>query len=226
MRKAFFISGMIVSLVLPISGNAKEVGVLSSNIDYPIAQGIYRGSSNKASLYREFDFQEGTEEVVEETQEELNDADKSVIGYFKDKYEELKKYANSGDFDELKSKGRKLFIEWVDFWFYDGAINDFTLDKLTEEGKKEVNNTITGTIEFLDYYVPGFADVLNDKYTRVKEYLKNKSEATLEDFKSWIGEENYYELRDGIDNLGDGFKEMLLRLKKAANSKYEEFKTK
>ena len=214
--------GMVGSLLLPIGVNAKTNGniMISNNASYPIAQGIYKSTNVDA------DYNIGTtsEEILEE--ESLNEADKCVIEYFKKKYEELKEYFNSEDFDKLKTKGRELFIEMVDFCFYNGEIKGYTLKDLSDEGKKAVNKTIDETVDLLDTYVPGFTIGLTDKYTKVKDYFNTKYDSSLDYFRKWIGEEEYDNLKEEASKTGEGMKMIFSIFKGIADDKYQEFKTK
>ena len=221
--KSIIVIGMVGSLLLPIGVNAKTNGnnMMSNNVSYPIAQGIYKSTNVDDNYY----IGTTSEEILEE-KEEYNEADKCVIEYFKKKYEELKEYFNSEDFEKLKTKGRELFIELVDFCFYNGEIKDYTLEDLSEEGKKAVNKTIDETVDLLDTYVPGFTVGLTDKYTKAKDYLSTKYDSSLDYFRKWIGEEEYNNLKEEASKTGEGMKKIFSIFKDIADDKYQEFKTK
>lgn len=222
----------MVGMMLHINVYAKEVGnvTLSNDSIYPISQGI----SNSDKTYNDYLkslFGEDTEEeknnpIEEKPEEELNDADKSVIQYFKEALEELKSYYQSEDFKKLRKRGQEIVVQGIDFLFYNGKINEFTLEQLTEEGKKDVANTIEGTIDFLNDVCPGLVDGLEEKYIVARDFLKEKSNSALESFKEWVGEEKYNQLIESAQDIGDGLKKVLSIFGKIADEKYQEFKNK
>ena len=157
-----------------------------------------------------------TEEIVEDIEDTINveendstynDADKTVSSHFDETIEKLKQYAQSEDYATLKREAKKMFTEGIDFLFFDGEIDGFTREQMTEQGKKDIMNTIEGTGIFLDEYFPGFSDSFGQKYSSAKEFLGEKYVYVLDKIKGWIGEDTYEGAsnmgRDFVENVGD-----------------------
>ena len=223
MKKEIVIAGMIFSLLVPMGVNAQNVGDVThvNRVMYPVASGISRyGSDNDLAddLFRhicgyedgedseDLDISDSNEyssldEYSIENDEEYNNEDKKVIEYFNKGKETLKEYAESEDYDNLKRKGKEIIVKGIDFLFYDGEINGITRDKITEEGKKEVVESVESTIEFIDYYFPGFSTGLGQKYSKARDFLREKRDKGLESFRKWLGEDTY----DGFSRMGEDF---------------------
>lgn len=223
MKKEIVIAGMIFSLLAPMGVNAQNVGDVThvNRVMYPVASGISRyGSDNDLAddLFRhicgyedgedseDLDISDSNEyssldEYSIENDEEYNNEDKKVIEYFNKGKETLKEYAESEDYDNLKRKGKEIIVKGIDFLFYDGEINGVTRDKITEEGKKEVVESVESTIEFIDYYFPGFSTGLGQKYSKARDFLREKRDKGLESFRKWLGEDTY----EGFSRMGEDF---------------------
>lgn len=167
------------------------------------------------------------EEINEEVDEEkLNNADEKVISYFDAARERLKEYAQSEDYATLKREAKKVVTDGIDFLFYDGEIDGFTRKQLTEEGKKDVMNTIESTVLFLDEYFPGFTDSFGQKYTSVKLYLDEKFVGLLDRIRGWVGEDASEAFGQSSSNLYDEFGDFLGTFGGIINEKYQEWKLK
>ncbi len=223
MKKEIVIAGMIFSLLVPMGVNAQNVGDVThvNRVMYPVASGISGyGSGNDLAddLFRhicgyedgedseDLDISDSNEyssldEYSIENDEEYNNEDQKVIEYFNKGKETLKEYAESEDYDNLKRKGKEIIVKGIDFLFYDGEINGITRDKITEEGKKEVVESVESTIEFIDYYFPGFSTGLGQKYSKARDFLREKRDKGLESFRKWLGEDTY----DGFSRMGEDF---------------------
>ena len=221
MKKEIVIAGMIFSLLVPMGVNAQNVGDVThvNRVMYPVASGISRyGSDNDLAddLFRHIcgygedsedldissskDYSSLDEHSIE-NDEEYNNEDKKVIDYFNEGKETLKEYAESEDYDNLKRKGKELIVKGIDFLFYDGEINGITRDKITEEGKKEVIESVESTIEFIDGYFPEFSTGLGQKYSKARDFLREKRDKGLESFRRWLGEDTY----EGFSRMGEDF---------------------
>ena len=145
---------------------------------------------------------EDIEDIVDaDGKDEYNNADRKISEHFSDAKEKLKKYAESEDYATLKREAKKMFVEGIDFLFFDGEIDGFTREQMTEQGKKDIMNTIEGTGLFLDEYFPGFSDSFGQKYSSAKEFLGEKYVNALDKIKGWIGEDTY----EGVSNMGKDF---------------------
>lgn len=216
MNKNIVIAGMIFSLLMPMGVNAQNVGDVThvNGAMYPVASGISRYGSDLAdNLFRricgykdgedseDLDISDSNEYSSLDGHSIENDEDKKVIDYFNEGKETLKEYAESEDYDNLKRKGKEIIVKGIDFLFYDGEINGITRDKITEEGKKEVIESVESTIEFIDGYFPGFSTGLGQKYSKARDFLREKRDKGLESFRKWLGEDTY----EGFSRMGEDF---------------------
>ena len=223
MKKKIVIAGMIFSLLVPMGVNAQNVGNVThvNGVMYPVASGISSYDSGKDladDLFRricgyedgedseDLDISDSNEyssldEHSIENDEEYNNEDKKVIDYFNEGKETLKEYAESEDYDNLKRKAKEIIVKGIDFLFYDGKINGITRDKITEEGKKEVIESVESTIEFIDGYFPEFSTGLGQKYSKARDFLREKRDKGLESFRKWLGEDTY----EGFSRMGEDF---------------------
>lgn len=159
---------------------------------------------------------------VEENVATYNEADEKVSSHFDKAKEKLKQYAQSEDYVTLKREAKKMFTEGIDFLFFDGEIDGFTREQMTEQGKKDIMNTIEGTGIFLDQYFPGFSDSFGQKYSSAKEYLGEKYVTVLDKVKNWIGEDTY----QGISDMGRDFVENVGELLDILGDSYQGWKMK
>ncbi len=167
------------------------------------------------------------EEINKEVDEEkLNNADEKVISYFDAARERLKEYAQSEDYATLKREAKKVVTDGIDFLFYDGEIDGFTRKQLTEEGKKDVMNTIESTVSFLDEHFPGFTDSFGHKYTSVKLYLDEKFVGLLDRIRGWVGEDASEAFGQSSSNLYDEFGDSIDKFVGIIDGNYQEWKLK
>ena len=159
-------------------------------------------------------------------EDNLNQADRSVISYFSDAKNVIKEYVASDDFTNLKSKAKNLVITGIDFLFYDGTIKGYTRKELTEKGKEYVMQTIADTLELLEKYYPGLSDTILEKYGKAKDFLKEKFSNIKSYLKDWMGEEYYNMFGEEFNQLLDEFGDIGSMFGSFLDDKYQSWKLK
>lgn len=170
---------------------------------------------------------------------ELSEEDDIIINEFNSIKENITNYLDSDDFKDVKDKVKGLFINIVDFLFYDGEIKGIKFTDLTEEGKKQVI-ILAGNIDDVitkkfPNYKEDISETTKDAYTKASEIIK-KGAKNFNDFsKEKLGEDNYNAITDAKDELieyskqaldivGDYSSKTWITVKDKVKNWYEEFR--
>ena len=100
--------------------------------------------------------------------EKNDNADSEVLSYLKEKENEVYSKITDGTY---KENLKNIFIEVVDFLFYDGKIKDHSFNELTEKGKLEVIKIVIKIEDKIEQYQPGLVDNIGNKYTNIKSKI-------------------------------------------------------
>lgn len=163
-----------------------------------------------------------SEEATTENTDESKD--NKVLNFFSEQYSDLQESINSVDTEAIRSKGKTLFITFVDFLFYDGEIYGITYDELSEGVKQQIYEdfcTIDGLIE---QYVPGYKEAIGEKYTMVVDFIAPKYYYVLDTIKGYIGEENLEKLNEIKQDAGEVVSDLWDKGKEKVKEKYENWR--
>ena len=107
----------------------------------------------------------------------------SINGFFNNKKrnessnrknDEIKEYISNVDTDKIKSKGKDIFVTFVDFVFYDGEIKGITFNDLSEGMKEQLYNDFCTIDGLICMYIPDYKENISDKYSKVKDFRNNR----------------------------------------------------
>lgn len=173
---------------------------------------------------------EETPEINEkpsETNEESSD--EQIITYVSNVKKEVeaiqeKEIITSSEKNVIKEK----FIILTDFLFYNGEINGITFDELTTEAKIQVINMYEEIDLLIEIKIPGYKEKLDKTYQNIKEDLKVLKNKIKDKYIDKIGEENYKEqqqlLEESIDNLEESVKPTIDAITEQTIEAYEKTK--
>ena len=190
---------------------------------------VTTGCSNKTNeVIEDNTINQTTENNTNTTNEVENNETQETFDNFATEKNEISDLINKKNFEEAKEKGKELFINGVDFIFYDKEYKGITFDDLKEEAKEETLNNlniIDGWIMQLD---PDYKETLQEKYKVVADFVNEKYLYVLDKIKEYLGEENYNaitdiknKLKNDLSNFGNNLSD---NIKNKANEWYENFK--
>lgn len=190
---------------------------------------VTTGCSNKTNeVIEDNTINQTTENNTNTTNEVENNETQETFDNFATEKNEISDLINKKNFEEAKEKGKELFINGVDFIFYDKEYKGITFDDLKEEAKEETLNnlnTIDGWIMQLD---PDYKETLQEKYKVVADFVNEKYLYVLDKIKEYLGEENYAaitdiknKLKNDLSNFGNNLGD---NIKDKATKWYQNFK--
>ena len=190
---------------------------------------VTTGCSNKTNeVIEDNTINQTTENNTNTTNEVENNETQETFDNFATEKNEISDLINKKNFEEAKEKGKELFINGVDFIFYDKEYKGITFDELKEEAKEETLNnlnTIDGWIMQLD---PDYKETLQEKYKVVADFVNEKYLYVLDKIKEYLGEENYAaitdiknKLKNDLSNFGNNLGD---NIKDKATEWYQNFK--
>lgn len=138
---------------------------------------------------------------------DTSNIEQEEFDYFASDKEEIRKLIVEKKFEEVKAKGKEVFVKGVDFIFYDQEISGISFSELTEEGKRvtlENLHLIDANIECL---VPGYKDTLKEQYVVAGQFIDTTYLNVLDKIKDYLGEDNYQALTDIKNQIKDDIKE-------------------
>ena len=138
---------------------------------------------------------------------------------------------------------KNTFITLTDFIFYNGTIKGKTFNELTTSAKESVLSIYEKIDSKIESKFPGYKETIKDKsektYNNLKDKVTNLKDELLEKYKQEIGEENYTEqgeiIDESISTMKESFspvidtiveksKDVYEKAKDKASTWYEEFK--
>ena len=190
---------------------------------------VTTGCSNKTNeVIEDNTINQTTENNTNTTNEVENNETQETFDNFATEKNEISDLINKKNFEEAKEKGKELFINGVDFIFYDKEYKGITFDDLKEEAKEETLNNlniIDGWIMQLD---PDYKETLQEKYKVVADFVNEKYLYVLDKIKEYLGEENYAaitdiknKLKNDLSNFGNNLGD---NIKDKATEWYQNFK--
>lgn len=98
-------------------------------------------------------------------------SESDIISYFDSELIEVSSYGTSSSY---KEKAKALFIEVVDFLFYDKEIKGYTFKDLSNSAKLNILNIAFNIDDKIDGIFPGYKDELSEKYQDSKNMIVAK----------------------------------------------------
>ncbi len=161
--------------------------------------------------------------VSETINKELTGEDNKVISYLKDKLENVSS-------NMTKENAKNLFIEVVDFLFYDGEIKGNTFSSLTAKGKMEATKLCTSIEIAIEKKFPGAIDETKDKYIEKKNKIIDKYNELINNYcssKSDICDSfksSYEQMKESFSNTFKYIKDIGEKTKDKLNNWYSNIK--
>jgi len=132
---------------------------------------------------------------------------------------------------------KNTFITLTDFIFYDGTIKGKKFSDLTSACKEKVLDLYTKIDSKIESKFPNYKENIKTTskkvYNNVKEKVKSAKEKVQEEYKNYVGEENYQNTVDAYNegksdasNVYDTYKPYIDKGKEKAKSAYSSAKEK
>ena len=162
--------------------------------------------------------------------------DQVVINSLEDTLRQVNASSNDETFAD-KAKG--TFIMIVDFFFYDGEIEDITFSELTEDGKELVLDLASRIDEAIEAKIPGYKETISDvasrAFNKASELIKKGANNLSEFAREKLGEDNYnsiieakdelvYYTKNALNFIGDVGSKLFNSAKDKLNNWYQNFK--
>lgn len=143
---------------------------------------------------------------------------------FDQEKETLKEELENKDYEKVLEDGKKLFIKGIDFCFYGEEINGITYQDLTDEMKDVTLHNLSIIDDTIMKVKPDYKESIQEETGKIKDFYQEKKES----FRSYIGEDTYDKIKDGKENIKEGFKELgsksKEKVKEKANNWYQNVK--
>ncbi|MEG0021325.1 MAG: hypothetical protein RSB77_00080 [Bacilli bacterium] len=173
---------------------------------------VTTGCTNK----KEIENNEPKNDIIEITDyvdksEEIKNKDEYVINYFEEKESEVNEILENNSFDKLKEGSKEIFVNLVDFLFYNGEIKGITFDELNETTKTKILNITSSIDSKIEKKIPDYKETTKDKTGKVLIYVEEKIKSTKEFLEEKViekvGEDKYKETVDEVKEKGNEIKE-------------------
>jgi len=130
-------------------------------------------------------------------------------------------------------RAKSVFVDVVDFIFYDKEIKGYTFKGLTNTAKLKIISIALKIDNKIDSYFPGYKDTMGEKYRNVKEKLAESYAKWTVNLCDKVGEdtcnqfkEDFASMKSSFGITGDYLKEGWSKLKDKVKSSYEEWRDK
>lgn len=130
-------------------------------------------------------------------------------------------------------RAKSVFVDVVDFIFYDKEIKGYTFKGLTNTAKLKIISIALKIDNKIDSYFPGYKDTIGEKYRNVKEKLAESYAKWTVNLCDKVGEDTCNQFKEDFANMkesfgitGDYLKEGWSKLKDKVKSSYEEWRDK
>jgi len=207
--------------------NTKEVEKIKENLE------DYTKSSDeeiKVDLDKEIEVKDNTS--TNDNQPKVLDAvfnsENDLIAY----YQKEETSINSSD-QTVGQKAKSVFVDVIDFIFYDKEIKGYTFKGLTNTAKLKIIAVALKVDNKIDSYFPGYKNTISEKYRNVKEKLAEAYAKYTVNLCEKVGDdtcnqfkEDFATMKENFGITGDYLKEGLSKLKDSIKSKYESWKDK
>ncbi|NLL44395.1 MAG: hypothetical protein GX247_01840 [Mollicutes bacterium] len=131
-----------------------------------------------------------------------------IIKYFNDIKDNVSKYVNESNLNEVKDKINEAFITIIDFIFYEKEINGITFNSLGEKAKEEIIKVAKEIDAIIVKKYPDYKIVIKGKLENIKNYISYKIDLAKNHIKDNIGEDNYNNIKDKYNNIKENIKKI------------------
>ena len=144
-------------------------------------------------------------------------SDSEILDYLNEKKNEVSTKILDSAYTE---KAKSIFIEIVDFIFYDGKIKNYTFKELTSEAKIETIKIATQIGTKIEEYQPGLIDSIGGKYTNVKSKLIELYDKKINEF-CIEKQELCSNVREEYNNIKNSFNNLFNKTKGKISNLYK-----
>lgn len=123
--------------------------------------------------------------------------------YFESEKQEVTELISENNLDQLKERGKEIFITAVDFLFYDTEYKGYTFDELTEEAKEITFDNIKVIDGLIMSVLPNYKENLEEKYNIVKNFTSESYHNVLNYIRETIGDDAYNTITDTKNEIKD-----------------------
>ena len=169
-----------------------------------------------------------TETTIVTTEEINNDDDKDleIKENFDDYQKNLNELVENNDIDNIKKYGKEIFVNMVDFIFYDKEIRGIKFSELKEETKQDIYETFCDIDSLIIRYCPDYKENIGEKYEVVKDFTSKTYYNALDKIREAIGDEKYDKVKEIKDNTKEKIKDGTDNAKEYIKKKYENWRDK
>ena len=158
---------------------------------------------------------EQKEKTIQE--EDLTQTDGQVIDYLKEKKDEISSKISDGTY---KEKAKSIFVEIVDFIFYDGEIKNHTFKELKSKTKIEVMKIAIQIENIIEEYHPGLIDNIGGKYKNIKSKIINAYSDKVDEF-CYENDKLCSQVKEEYNNIKSSLKSTLNSVKDKLSNLYQ-----
>lgn len=121
-----------------------------------------------------------------------------ILSYFEKAESKIDQILNSETTQNIKQESKEIFVNIVDFLFYEGEINGITYNELSDSTKVKVLDITSRIDSKIETKVPGYKDTIKDAagktYSYVSEKVIDGKEIIENKIIEQIGAEKYNEI--------------------------------
>lgn len=218
----------------------EDEGITSVNNSKAQDKTVEKSKNNNVTTETPIKNSKDKEQLSDEnTQVQLSKEDGIIINEFNSIKDKITNYLNSEDFENFKDSAKGVFINIVDFIFYDGEIKGIKFNDLTEEGKKQVLALASSIDNMITNKYPTYKEDIStttkDAYKKASELIKQGAKSISDFSKDKLGEENYNAIKNAKDELVEYSKQAIeiignfssktwSKVKNKVKNWYEEFR--
>ena len=156
------------------------------------------------NLNDEIEISDYNNPVVEEdtstyTQEEK---DEYIIDYVTRVSNKVDEILESETVSNIKAKSKIIFVNLVDFVFYNGEIHGITFDELSDSAKNKVMEITLSMDSKIESKIPGYKEKIKDKSGKYIEYslekMKTIKDSVEQKLEEKIGQQEYNDMKEDL----------------------------
>ena len=202
------------------SNNTKEV--VNNNTYTNVVETIYEEKTQEDEILEEVIDEKGSNITTMSNEEK----DAYVLSYFEKAETKIDQILNSETTQNIKQESKEIFVNMVDFLFYEGELNGITYNELSDNTKIKILEISSRIDTKIENKVPGYKDTIKDAagktYSYVSEKLIDGKEIIENKIIEEIGYDKYNEI---INNTKSGYDEVKTYTKDAYTKGKEKLKS-
>ena len=102
----------------------------------------------------------------------------------------------------IKAKSKIIFVNLVDFVFYNGEIHGITFDELSDSAKNKVMEITLSMDSKIESKIPGYKEKIKDKSGKYIEYslekMKTIKDSVEQKLEEKIGQQEYNDMKEDL----------------------------